>query len=218
MNMEKELEVKKKKKREQTLGEEIGNAVTHGVGAILAIVALILMLQRQNSGKELASAIVFGIAMFFVYMSSCLYHCFKHGSKVKKVFRVFDHSSIFIQIAGTYTPILLCVLGGWLGWTYFGIQWGIVVIGILIRIFKPQKSTVPQVVLCLLLGWSGLSILPQMYSFAPALMWYVLGGGLAYSVGIAFYASRFKYAHFIWHFFVILGTVLHFVGIFCYIF
>lgn len=218
----KENEIKTEKikepKRPQTLGEEIGNAVTHGAGAVFAIVALILMLLRHDNGYELASAIVFGLSMFFVYMSSCLYHCFKHGTKVKRIFRVFDHSSIFIQIAGTYTPILLCVLGGWLGWTYFAIQWSIVVIGILIRILKPHKSTLPQVILCLLLGWSGVSILPQMYQFHPALLWYVLAGGISYSVGIAFYASRFKYAHFIWHFFVLFGTIFHFIGIFGYIF
>lgn len=208
----------KKEKRPQSLGEEIGNAVTHGVGAIFSIVALILMLLKQDRGMEVTAAIVFGISMLFVYLSSCLYHCFKRGSKVKNVFRIFDHSSIYILIAGTYTPILLCAIGGWVGWTYFGVQWAIVLIGILLRVFKPTKSTLPQVILCLVLGWSGLAILPQLYSFDPALMWYVLGGGLAYSVGIAFYASRFKYAHFIWHFFVIFGTLLHFIGIYICIF
>ena len=211
------MEQKKKRSREQSLGEEIGNAITHGIGAIFAVVALVLMLVRQNTALELAGSIIFGFSMFFVYLSSCLYHCFKHGSKVKRLFRIFDHSSIYIQIAGTYAPILLCVIQGWLGWTYFGVQWAVVVIGILLRILKPHKNTVPQVILCLFLGWSGLSILPQLYAFSTELTWFILAGGLAYSAGIAFYASRFKYAHFVWHFFVMFGTILHFIGIYLYV-
>ena len=207
----------KSKKRAQSLGEEIGNAVTHGVGALAAIAALVLMIIKSNSGIELAGTLVFGIAMFLVYLSSCLYHCFKNGSKVKKLFRIFDHSSIYIQIAGTYTPILLCVLGGWLGWVYFGIQWLIVILGILLRILKPGKNTVFQVILCLILGWSGISILPQIYNYSPVLLWLVLGGGVMYSAGIGFYASRFKYAHFVWHFFVLFGSMCHFVGIFWFV-
>ena len=211
------MEEIKKKKRPQTLGEEIGNAITHGVGALAAIAGLVLMIIKSDTGLELAGSIVFGVSMFLVYLSSCLYHCFKNGSTVKKIFRIFDHSAIYIQIAGTYTPILLCVLGGWLGWVYFGLQWAVVVIGILIRILKPGKNTIPQVILCLLLGWSGLSILPQIYNFSPALLWLVLAGGVMYSGGVAFYASRFKYAHFVWHFFVIFGTVCHFIGVFGFI-
>lgn len=211
------MEKIKKVKRPQTLGEEIGNAVTHGVGALLAIAALVLMIIKSDTGLELAGSIVFGVSMFLVYLSSCLYHCFKNGSGVKKLFRIFDHSSIFIQIAGTYTPILLCVLGGWLGWVYFGLQWAVVVIGILIRILKPGKNTIPRVVLCLILGWSGISILPQMYNFSPALLWLVLAGGVMYSGGVAFYACKFKYAHFVWHFFVIFGSICHFIGVFWFI-
>lgn len=217
--MEEQQPVKKQKRsRQQSLGEEIGNAVTHGCGAIFAIVALVMMLLKQDSGLKLASAIIFGCSMFFVYLSSCLYHCFKRGSKVKKLFRIFDHSSIFIQIAGTYAPILLCLIGGWIGWTYFAVQWAIVVAGILLRILHPQKNTVPQVILCLLLGWSGISILPQMYQCSPIFLVYILAGGVAYSGGIAFYAGRFKYAHFVWHFFVLFGTILHFIGIYLFIF
>ena len=207
-----------KKKRPQSLGEEIGNAITHGVGAIFAIIALILMLTKQTTGVGLAGSLVFGISMFFIYLSSCLYHCFKHGSKVKALFRIFDHSSIFILIAGTYTPILLSgVLGGTLGWVYFGIQWGIVVLAILVRIFFPKKNGILRVVLSLILGWSGLSIIPNMYHYSLPFFWLILAGGLAYSAGIAFYISRFKYSHFVWHFFVLGGTICHFIAIYLYL-
>ena len=206
-----------KKKRPQSLGEEIGNAITHGVGAIFAIIALILMLVKQKTGVGLAGSLVFGISMFFIYLSSCLYHCFKHGSKVKALFRIFDHSSIFILIAGTYTPILISdVLGGALGWIYFGLQWGIVVIAILVRILMPKRNNILRVILALILGWSGLSIIPNMYQYSLPFFWLILAGGLAYSIGIAFYISRFKYSHFVWHFFVLGGTICHFIAIYLY--
>lgn len=206
-----------KSKRPQTLGEEIGNAVTHGFGGLLGIAGLVLMIVKSNTGFELAGSIVFGVAMIFVYTFSCLYHCFKNGSTVKKVFKIFDHSAIYIQIAGTYTPILLCVIGGIVGWVYFGIQWAVVIIGILLDIFIPGKSKIARIILCLILGWSGIMILPQMYNFNPMLLWLVLAGGVMYSGGISFYIAGFKYSHFVWHFFVIFGTVLHFIGVYMYI-
>lgn len=207
----------KKNKRYQTLGEEIGNAVTHGVGALLGILGLVLMLIKSNTALEYAGSIVFGCAMIFVYTFSCLYHCFKNGSTVKKVFKIFDHSAIYIQIVGTYTPILLCVIGGVLGWVYFSIEWAVVIIGILLDIFLPGKSKVARIILCLILGWSGIMIMPQMYTFNPMLLWLVLAGGVMYSGGIAFYIADFKYSHFIWHFFVIFGTICHFIGVYLYI-
>lgn len=222
MKLEKEKKIKKPH-RPQSLGEEIGNAVTHGCGAIFGIVILVLMCIKASNGYELASGIIFGLSTIFIYISSCLYHAFRNGSKVKKLFRVFDHSSIYIQIAGTYAPVLLCGIGLGCGnmtlaWVYFAIQWFVVLIGILARVLFPRNSTLMQVVICLVLGWSGLSVLPMLYQFSVPFFWLILGGGLVYSIGIVFYSLQFKYSHFIWHFFVLGGTILHFIAIFSFIF
>ncbi len=206
-----------KTRRLQSLGEEIGNSITHGVGAIFAIVATILMLIKADDTREYIGVSIYGACMFILYLMSCLYHSFKNGTKVKKVFRIFDHLSIFLLIGGTYAPVLLCALRNNIGMTFFIIQWTLILFGIIGKLFIKFKTTLVHTILCCLLGWSGIVILPLIYKINVSFFWYILSGGIAYMLGIIFYASKFKYAHFIWHFFVILGTVLQFIAIYMYL-
>ena len=210
--------VKRRQKRNQSLGEEIGNAITHGAGAVFAIVAIILMLLKAQGWVSYISVIIYGIGFLVLYVMSCLYHAFKNGSTVKKVFRYFDHSSIFLLIGGTYAPILLVSIGGTLGLVYFILQWVIIAIGITLKCTLHSKSTKIQTVIFLILGWSGISVLPQLYAISPMFLWLIIFGGLAYSIGVGFYASRFKYSHFIWHFFVLTGALIQWFGIYLYLF
>ncbi len=211
------LEVKEKKHRPQSVGEEIGNSVTHGLGFIFAVVSTILMLVKSNSAKEYLAVTIFGLGFMFLYISSCLYHSFRHGSEVKKLFRIFDHSSIFLLIGGTYAPVLLLGVGGTIGWIFFIGQWVIIAMAIALRIFRPKKNTVLQVILCVILGWSGLVFLPRLIELSLPVFWLILSGGVVYSLGILFYGLDKKYYHFIWHFFCLGGTILHFIAIFGYL-
>ncbi len=214
------LTEKKKPRRLQTLGEEIGNSITHGVAAIFAIVATILMLLKCDNIRAYVGVSIYGFCMLMLYLMSCLYHSFKNGSVVKRVFRIFDHTSIFLLIGGTYAPILLVAIyqmNQKVALAFFGIQWGLIFLGILGKIFIKQKTTILHTILCVLLGWSGIFILPMIYSYNQIFFYLILAGGIAYMLGIFFYAATFKYAHFVWHFFCIFGTILHFVAIYLYV-
>lgn len=200
--------------RQQTTLEEIGNAVTHGLGFVFGIVALILLLVKANTGIEYFSVFFYSIGLMILYIMSCLYHSFKHGSKVKRVFRRFDHSSIYLLIGGTYAPILLLQIGGLWGWVMFGIQWTCILLGIIFKAIDPTKYFKFHLIIYVILGWSGIFFMPQIFSDNRILFWLILSGGFAYSGGILFFVEKFKSAHFIWHFFVIFGSVLHFIGIY----
>lgn len=215
--MENEVKVVDKKHRPQTIGEEIGNAVTHGIGFLFAVVATILMLIKADTPREYVGVSLFGFGFMILYIMSCLYHSFRNGSKVKKLFRIFDHSSIYLLIGGTYAPILLCAVGGTLGLVFFIIQWVVIVAGIVLKVLRPGKNTVIHVIFCIILGWSGLLLMGQVYQFSHPLFWYILAGGLVYTIGVIVYAMRCKWAHFIWHFFVLFGTIPHFIGIYLYL-
>lgn len=201
-------------KIKQSLGEEIGNAITHGLGFIFGIIGLILMYIKSNSAVDFIGVSLYSVSFLFLYISSTLYHSFKENTKVKHVFRILDHTSIFTLIAGTYTPIMLIGIGGTLGVVVCAIQWSVALIAILNRVVSPRKNTVLQVILCVLLGWSGIILMPRIYDLSAVIFWLILSGGLAYSGGLVFYRARFKYAHFIWHFFVLFGTILHFIAIY----
>lgn len=206
-----------KERRKQSLGEEIGNAITHGVGAILAIIGTVFMLLKADSVSDYVGVSIFGLCMLLLYSMSSLYHAFRKGSKVKRVFRVFDHLSIFLLIGGTYAPILLSGLHNTIGYIFFGIQWGIIAIGIVCKVLIKTKTTILHTIICCLLGWSGIIILPYVYQISPTFFYLVLGGGLSYMAGIFFYAFNFKYSHFVWHFFVLFGTFFHFFAIYYFI-
>ena len=199
--------------------EEIGNSVTHGLGAIFSVVSYILMLLASDTSKEYIGASIYFIGLFFMFIMSCLYHAFPYQSMVKRVFRRFDYSSIYLLIGATFAPILLCSIGGIKGLIFLIVQWVIIGIGItLIASFGPSKLKYIHFPLYFLLGWSGLFFLPQMFSNNFAFFMLILSGGITYSLGIIPFIIDKKVSHFIWNFFVIAGAVIQWIGIYIYIY
>jgi hemolysin III len=203
----------------RSLLEEIGNAVTHGTGALFAIIAIILMLVHVSGAEELIGALIYSFGLFVMFLISCLYHAFPYGSAVKRLFRRFDYSSIYLLIGATFAPILLAYIGGTKGIVFFVIQWVIIALGVsLVGVFGPARLRFLHVPLYLILGWSGLLLVPEMLSRDPGFFAYIIGGGIIYSLGVIPFAIKAKVSHFIWHFFVLLGAVVQWLGIYIYIF
>lgn len=199
--------------------EEIGNAVTHGVGSLFAVAAFLLMLLASDSFADKFSTYIYGIGMIILFTMSCLYHAFPYGSTVKRIFRRFDYSSIYLLIGATYTPILLSYLGGVKGIVFCAIQWAIICTGItFIGIFGPAKLKWLHMPLYFILGWCGIIFLPYMIQHDFILFLYILGGGIVYCLGIIPFAMNKKVSHFIWHFFVLAGAIVQWLGIYFYIY
>ncbi|MBO7304582.1 MAG: hemolysin III family protein [Clostridia bacterium] len=199
--------------------EEIGNAVSHGVGALFGVVAFILMLLNSDGWVERVGASVYFFGLFVMFSMSCLYHAFAHGSAVKRLFRRFDYSGIYLLIGATFAPILLSYVGGTFGLVFFIVQWVIIVTGItFIAIFGPTRLKFLHTPLYLLLRWCGVIFIPDMLAADPWFIFYILGGGVIYSLGLIPFAMKTKVAHFIWHFFVLAGAVLQWVGVFKFIY
>lgn len=198
---------------------EIGNAVTHGVGSIFAILVFILMVNKSNTPNETIGAIIYSLGMFILFSMSTLYHSFKYGSKVKRLFRRFDYSSIYILIGATYTPIVLCYIGGVYGIIFCIVQWLIIATGVtFIAIFGPGRIKGLHYSLYIILGWCGIIFIPQMFINDLGFFLYILIGGVIYSLGIIPFAINKKSSHFIWHFFVLAGAIVQWVGIYLYIY
>ena len=207
--------------REQSRGEEIANSISHGVGLVAALVAtpfLVLQAVRRGDTGFIVGASVFAATMVLLYLASTLYHALPIG-KAKRVFRVIEHSAIFLLIAGTYTPFTLGVLRGAWGWTLLGLVWGLAVAGVALKAFNRMSHPIISTSLYLLMGWLILIAVNPLYARVPAsgLLWLV-AGGVAYTAGVAFFAadSRLRYSHFIWHLFVMAGTACHYFAVFWY--
>ena len=198
--------------------EEIGNAITHGLGAIFSVVAYLLMLFSSETTAEILSASIYFFGMLMMFLMSCLYHSFRHGSAVKRVFRRFDYSGIYLLIGATFTPILLCEIGGTFGLVFFIVQWLIIATGItLVGVFGSTRFKALHMTLYITLGWSGLLLIPTLLNALPLFL-YILAGGVAYSLGIIPFALRKGASHFIWHFFVLGGAIIQWLGIYLYIY
>lgn len=198
--------------------EEIGNSITHGVGAIFSVVALILMLGKADTDTEVLSSIVYFGGLFSMFLISTLYHAFRYGSMVKIVFRRLDYSSIYILIGATYTPLLLLYLGGTLGSVLAGIEWVVIVIGItMMAVFGANRLKWLHFPLYFVIGWSGLLFIPMMIANNLQLFGFILAGGVMYTLGMIPFVRKQKSSHFVWHFFVLAGAVLHWVGIYLYL-
>lgn len=203
--------------KKTSLGELIANAVSHGVGVIFAITALILLLLRSDITPEILSSVVFGISLIMLYLCSTLFHSFPE--KMKTVFTVFqrlDHSSIFILISGTYTPFLVLVVNNLVGYLLLGGLWTVTIIGIVFKSIWIDKFKYVHLAIYLLMGWSVLLVFNdviQSLGGSMAFIYLVLGG-VCYTAGVAFYVAKFKYAHFIWHLFVFAGSFFHFISVF----
>jgi hemolysin III len=207
--------------REQSRGEEIANSISHGVGLVAALVAtpfLVLQAVRRGDTGFIVGASVFAATMVLLYLASTLYHALPIG-KAKRVFRVIEHSAIFLLIAGTYTPFTLGVLRGAWGWTLLGLVWGLAVAGVALKTLNRMSHPIISTSLYLLMGWLILIAVNPLYARVPAsgLLWLV-AGGVAYTAGVAFFAadSRLRYSHFIWHLFVMAGTACHYFAVFWY--
>lgn len=207
---------KRKRLRKQSLGEEIWNAITHGIGALAGVVALILLLIKSDSPREYISSSIFGFGIILLYLMSCLYHAFKNDSVVKSVFKRFDHLSIYILIGGTFAPILLCYVDEVIGLVFFIIQWILIIVGVTLKAINTSKLHKLHICLYLAIGWSGLFFISDLLK-NPGLFGCILGGGFIYSIGVLFYIGRMKYNHVYWHFFCLAATLVQFLGIYLFI-
>lgn len=205
-----------------SLGEEIANAITHGIGAFLSIVALTLLVAIAalwGDAWHLASAIVYGVTMFLLYIASTLYHAITH-EKARHVLKVIDHAGIYLLIAGTYTPFTLVTIRNDGGWWLFGIVWGLAAIGIAFEAYWVYRPKWVSAVVYLGMGWLAIfAIGPIVNNLEPAGVWLLVGGGLAYSLGTIFYVlKRVKFMHAVWHLWVLAGSALHFIAVMLYVF
>lgn len=202
-----------------TVLEEVGNSVSHGIGAGLAVVGMILLLLKSDTGLKVMATCFYGVSLFFMMLMSSLYHGFKSGSGVKRLWRRFDYTSIYLLIGGTFAPLYLVYWGNNLGVALFCIQWAIIIIGItMIGIFGPGRMKALHFSLYFIIGWSGLIFIPDWYQHNRPLMWMILIGGIVYTVGMIPFAYHKKYTHFVWHLFVLTGAFLHWMGIYLFVY
>ncbi|WP_226681545.1 PAQR family membrane homeostasis protein TrhA [Sutcliffiella horikoshii] len=202
-------------------GEEIANTVTHGIGILTSIAALVLLIvfsAINGTPLHLATFIVYGVTMLMLYTSSTLLHALPKG-KAKNVFEILDHSSIYFFIAGSYTPITLIIMDGALGWTLFGIVWGLAIAGTVFKVFFVKRFILASTLLYVLMGWLAVFGWSDITStVGTGGIAYLVAGGVVYSLGAVFYVWRaFPYHHAVWHLFVLGGTVLHFFFVLLYV-
>ena len=200
--------------------EEIANSVSHGLGLLLALAAvpvLVLSAMRAGSVRFLIGVSVFGATMVLLYLASTLYHSTTHES-AKQLFRLFDHTAIFLLIAGTYTPFALGVLRGPWGWSMLTAVWTLAIVGITLKIISRTRHSSISIVLYVLMGWLAVVATKPILELIPLPgILLILAGGIAYTVGLAFFAAhRVQYHHFIWHLFVIAGTICHYLAVLWY--
>lgn len=209
-----------------TKGEEIFNAVSHIVGGAFGIIALILGLvftiQEGHDGWSILSVIIYGVSIILLYTMSSIYH-FLRRNKAKRVFRIFDHCTIYLLIAGTYTPICVILLRHeWWGILLLILVWVAAIVGITFNAINMHKTSIKvlSMILYIVMGWCVIFLIVPLLKiwYGPG-FWFLLGGGMSYTVGVIFYAfgKKAKYIHSIWHLFVFLGTVLQFIAILKYI-
>ncbi|MDM9561100.1 PAQR family membrane homeostasis protein TrhA [Bordetella petrii] len=201
--------------RPQTLGEEIANSISHGLGALGAVAAaplLIVGATRRGDAALIAGAAVFAASMCLLYLASTLYHALPRG-RAKQVFNVLDHSAIYLLIAGTYTPFALGPLRGPWGWTLLGLVWGLAALGVALKAMRRLDRPAVSLALYLAMGWLvAIAVDPVLEHVPAGGLWLLLAGGLAYTGGVLFFVfdSRWRYSHFVWHLFVLAGTACHF--------
>ena len=205
----------------ESLSERLFNTITHGIGSVLSIVALVLMVVYASYNSDAWSIVgvsIFGSTLILLYMSSTLYHAFSNG-RVKQIFKALDQSFIYLLIAGTYTPVLLITLRNTLGWTVFGLIWAMAIGGIMHRIFFFDKLKKLPLVSYIVMGWLSLIVFKSLLNAAPAelVVWLLIGGAF-YTGGLIFYSwEKLPFNHAIWHLFVLGGSFSHFIGIYIYL-
>ena len=202
-------------------GEEIANSITHGIGTALSIaglVVLVVLAALHGDAMRIVSFSIYGSTLILLYLASTLYHSFR-SPNVKHVFQIIDHASIYLLIAGTYTPFMLVGLGGPWGWTLFGVIWGLALLGIVFKALLINRFKKLSVGIYILMGWlCVIALKPMLMSIPLGGMIGLAAGGLFYTVGVVFYAWRkLSYNHAIWHLFVLAGSVCHYFSILFYL-
>mgnify|MGYP005638832355 CR=1 FL=1 len=206
----------------QTDTEERFNSISHGITALAAIVGFVILVILGNSSEKsctLFSSIIYGLSLVSLYTFSTLYHGLRN-EKAKKVFHILDHCGIYLLIAGSYTPVLLVSIGGTTGWVIFGVQWTVALIGIVMKIFYTGKFDNISTLIYAIMGWMIVIKWQVLVDSIPsAALTLLLAGGISYTVGIIFYliGTRIKFSHFLWHLFVIAGSLLHYIMIVEYV-
>jgi hemolysin III len=205
---------------QRTLREELANSISHGVGLLAALIAvpfLVVANVQRGGARGIVSASIFGATVILLYLASTVYHALRDG-RAKQLLEVLDNSAIFLLIAGTYTPFTLGVLRGAWGWSIFGVVWGLATAGLGLYTVGGLRHPVLFACLYLGLGWLVLvAIYPLSQRMPLPGIVLLIAGGLSYSVGVAFYAARkMRYGHLIWHLFVLMGTVFHFLAVLWY--
>ncbi|HEX9027278.1 MAG TPA: hemolysin III family protein [Clostridium sp.] len=208
-------------RKDFSTGEEIANAVTHGIGMLLGIAALVLAAVKGAGSQNILytiSMMIYSVATIILYTSSMFYHAFKDG-KAKNVFERLDHLSIYILIAGSYTPLCLISIGGVKGIILCCLQWLLAGIGIVFKVIWIDRFVKIHVAIYLLMGWMITFFISSILKAIPTSGFYLLlAGGLSYSIGVLFYVfSWFKYHHFVWHLFVLAGSILMFFAIYLFV-
>lgn len=201
--------------------EEKLNVISHALGLILSIVALVLLVvysSIEGNVWHIVSFSIYGASLIVLYSASTLYH-YVQSPKLRYRLNIFDHASIYILIAGTYTPFTLVVLDGWVGWTIFGVSWGLALIGVILKLFFTGEYDKISTVAYVLMGWVIIFAIKPLVNNLPfeGLMW-LLGGGISYTIGAILYSiNRMKFNHAIFHIFVLIGSFCHFMAIFFYV-
>lgn len=201
--------------------EEIANAITHGIGALLSLAGLVLLIvfsSMKGTAWHVVSFTIYGVSMLLLYLCSTLVHSFKEG-KVKDLFEFLDHSSIYIYIAGTYTPFMLVAIRGPLGWSLFGIVWGIALLGVVFKAYFVKRFLFMSTFFYLIMGWLIVIAWGPLTAAVPEPgIVLLVAGGILYTLGTVFYVWRaFPYHHAIWHLFVLGGSITHFFAILMYL-
>ena len=210
-----------------SIGEEIANSITHGVGALLSIAALVLLIVFSaiyGTPLHIIASIIYGTTLVILYTMSTLYHAITN-EKAKKVLRILDHSSVYLLIAGTYTPFTLLVLTKSslaLGITICCVVWALAILGIIFSVFFTGKMKIFTTIMYVLLGWFIIFVFPSLYHVMKDLdampgIYLLIAGGICYTVGAIFYIIKKRYFHSIWHGFVLLGSILHFFAVLLYV-
>ena len=203
--------------REETLGEEIASALTHGLAAAAALAGgavLITLAALYGDGWQLSAAIVFGITLLLLYVASTLYHAIQHPV-AKGRLKIFDHCAIYLLIAGTYTPFTLIGLRDTVGWWLFGTIWALAFFGVIFKLFYTGRFQLISTIVYIAMGWLiVVAAKPAMKALDPWTFGWLLGGGVAYTLGTFFYhRPKMPYSHAVWHMFVIAGSVCHYIAV-----
>ena len=206
--------------RPQSLGEEIANSVSHGVGLLLAVAGFTVLLTstlQRGVVSEIVGAMVFATTMVLLYSTSMLFHALPQN-RAKRVFQILDHSAIYLLIAGTYTPFTLGVLHGKWGWILFGLVWSMAAAGILMKAIGGIRYNTASTLVYVAMGWVVVIAADTVWALVPkwGIFW-LFAGGVSYTLGAVFFlAERIRFFHFVWHLFVIAGTACHFIAVLRY--